>query len=57
MKAATRDYDNFYLSGNLKQDLALFKEIFKKEAAFRVKKLNSAQKNEICCANFAEKSS
>ena len=46
MGAVTADYNNTYLSGNIEKDIALFKEIFKKDAAFRVKRINS----DIKCA-------
>lgn len=50
MSALTADYENVCLSGNLEFDLAFFKKIFKKDSAFRIKKINSTQKNNVSCA-------
>ena len=39
MSGQTRDYDNIYLSGNLEEDILLFRNIFKKDAVLRIKRL------------------
>lgn len=43
MSGQISDYNNTYLSGNLEQDIALFKEIFKKDVILRVKRINSSK--------------
>lgn len=39
MSGQTSDYKDVYLSGNLSEDLYLFKDIFKKDAVLRVKEI------------------
>ena len=50
MSGRISDYENTYISGNLEEDIALFKEIFKKDAILRVKKITRAAENPIKCA-------
>ena len=46
MAGQIADYKDFLLSGSLEEDIALFKEIFKKDAILRVKRI-SARKRRI----------
>lgn len=41
MSGQISDYKNCYLSGNLKEDIAFFKEIFKKDVILRVKEISA----------------
>lgn len=50
MSGQTVDYKNVYLSGNLEEDIAFFKHIFKKDAIFRVKKICARKGVEFDCA-------
>lgn len=50
MSGQTSDYNDISLSGNLQKDLALFKEIFKKDAVLRVKQIKSRNSYNIDCA-------
>lgn len=45
-----KDYANTYLSGNLKQDVLFFKEIFKKDAILRIKNIRVSNRNHFDCA-------
>ncbi len=42
MSGQTADYKNINLSGDLEKDLTLFKEIFKKDAILRTKRINAS---------------
>lgn len=50
MSGQVSDYKNIALSGILDRDVALFKEIFKKDATLRVKKINSGGDRPLECA-------
>ena len=50
MAGLISDYKNIALSGELEKDIALFKEIFKKDAVLRVKKLKLKYGTELECA-------
>lgn len=50
MAGQISDYNNITLSGLLERDVSLFKEIFKKDTAFRIKKLKSRHGQDIECA-------
>ena len=41
MSGQTSDYKKLTLSGNLQEDIALFREIFKKDSVLRVKQIKS----------------
>lgn len=47
MSGKISDYKNTYLSGNLEEDIALFKEIFKKDAILRVKRITRSEENPL----------
>lgn len=50
MSGRTVDYENTFLSGELSKDLALFKEIFKKDCILRVKNIKSRKGERFDCA-------
>ena len=50
MAGITSDYENLYLSGNLEEDIALFREIFKKESVYRVKRIRVRKEESLECA-------
>ncbi len=50
MSGKISDYENTYLSGDLEKDIALFKEIFKKDAVLRTKKIHSPKNPNVFCA-------
>lgn len=50
MAGITRDYENLSLSGNLEEDIALFKEIFKKESVLRIKRIRVRREESLECA-------
>ncbi len=50
MNATVRNYENTTLSGNLENDLSLFKCIFKKEAVFRIKRIKVRNTVAFDCA-------
>jgi len=50
MSAQTTDYKNTYLSGELSLDVALFKEIFKKDCILRVKNIKAREGEAFDCA-------
>lgn len=50
MSGQTADYKNTYLSGDLKNDIALFKEIFKKDCILRVKNIKAREGEVFDCA-------
>lgn len=50
MSGKISDYKNTYLSGSLEEDLALFKEIFKKDAILRIKKITANKNIPLKCA-------
>jgi len=50
MSGQTKDYKNTCLSGNLKTDVALFKEIFKKDCILRIKNLKAREGEAFDCA-------
>lgn len=52
MSGLTSDYELLKISGNLKEDIALFKEIFKKDAVLRMKQLRVRSMYEYDCALF-----
>lgn len=41
MAGSVKDYENVFLSGDLEKDLNAFKEIFKNDATFRVKRISA----------------
>lgn len=43
MSGGINDYKNIYLSGNLEEDICLFKEIFKKDAVLRIKRITNGE--------------
>ncbi|MBR4100074.1 MAG: spore germination protein [Clostridia bacterium] len=50
MSGQISDYKNLYLSGSLKKDIALFKDIFKKDVILRVKEISSNNGITLNCA-------
>jgi len=50
MSGQTSDYKNVKLSGVLSRDIALFKEIFKKDAVFRIKEIKARNGYDMDCA-------
>ncbi len=50
MSGETKDYQNIFLSGRLEEDIALFKEIFKKDVILRVKRIKARNRINIDCA-------
>ena len=50
MSGQTSDYKTMLLSGRLSDDIALFKEIFKKDSVLRVKKLRTKSAQNDDCA-------
>lgn len=50
MAGQIADYENIILCGRLENDVALFKEIFKKDSVLRVKKLRVRKAAEFDCA-------
>lgn len=47
LSGQTRDYENIYLSGNLEEDILLFRNIFKKDAILRIKRLKIQNEREF----------
>lgn len=50
MKSITSDYADISISGNLENDILLFKEIFKKDATLRFKRIKVRKTESIDCA-------
>ncbi len=50
MSGQTKDYNNTYISGNLSEDVALFKEIFKKDSVLRIKYITAKKNESFNCA-------
>lgn len=50
MAAVISDYDNTYLSGNLESDLALIKDILKKDSTLRIKRVKVERHLSFECA-------
>ncbi len=50
MSGQISDYKNIFLSGNLREDISFFKEIFKKDVILRVKEISSNNGTAIDCA-------
>lgn len=50
MSSKISDYENTYISGNLEEDIVLFKEIFKKDAILRVKRITRTEDIPLKCA-------
>ncbi len=50
MSATVKSYENVTLSGKLQKDIKLFKEIFSKEAVFRVKEIKVRNRESFDCA-------
>ena len=50
MYASVKEFENVKLSGDLEKDIALFKNIFKKEAIFRVKRIKVRNTVAFDCA-------
>lgn len=50
MSGQTNDYKNTFLSGNLDEDIALFKEIFKKDCVLRIKRIKARKCEVMNCA-------
>ena len=50
MSAQTNDYSNINLSGNLEDDISLFKEIFKKDSVLRIKYIKARINEKLDCA-------
>ena len=44
------DYENINISGELEKDISLFKEIFKKDAVLRIKRLKIRREKQFDCA-------
>ena len=44
------DYNNIFLSGEIEKDIALFKEIFKKDSVLRIKRIRVRNRSEFDCA-------
>lgn len=50
MSGQTSDYKGIKLSGNLEKDISLFKEIFKKDCALRIKRIKARKCENLDCA-------
>lgn len=50
MSGSISDYKELYLSGNLKEDIAFFKELFKKDIILRVKEISARNTVNLNCA-------
>ncbi len=50
MYTSVKEFENVKLSGDLEKDIALFKNIFKKEAIFRVKRIKVRNTVAFDCA-------
>ena len=50
MSGQTHDYSNITISGDIEKDIALFKEIFKKDVVFRIKRITARKNESIDCA-------
>ena len=50
MSGQTSDYKDIKLSGKIEEDIALFKEIFKKDSVLRVKRLKARKTEKMDCA-------
>lgn len=50
MSGQISDYKNIFLSGNLREDISFFKQIFKKDVILRVKEISSNKGTPIDCA-------
>ena len=50
MSGQISDYKNIFLSGNLREDISFFKQIFKKDVILRVKEISSNNGTPIDCA-------
>jgi len=50
LKNSTSNYENIFLSGNLENDILLFKEIFKKDSTLRFKQIKVRKTESIDCA-------
>lgn len=50
MSGQIADYKNSYLSGNLKEDIAFFKDIFKRDVILRVKEISARKEVPFDCA-------
>ncbi len=50
MSGQTSDYSGIYISGELEQDISLFKEIFKKDSVLRIKRISARKELPLDCA-------
>lgn len=50
MSGQLSDYENISISGDLEKDIALFKEIFKKDSVLRIKRIKVRHSTEFDCA-------
>ena len=50
MAGQTSDYSNIFISGELEKDIALFKEIFKKDSVLRIKRIRARKSESFDCA-------
>lgn len=50
MSGQTSDYKNINLTGNLEKDIYIFQNIFKKDATFRIKRIETDFENPLKCA-------
>lgn len=50
MSGQTSDYKGVYISGELERDIALFKEIFKKDSVLRIKRIAARKELKLDCA-------
>ena len=50
MSGQTSDYSDIIISGEIEKDIALFKEIFKKDVVLRVKRLTARKAENLDCA-------
>ncbi len=50
MSGSISDYKDLYLSGNLKEDIAFFKELFKKDVILRIKEISARNIVNLNCA-------
>lgn len=54
MSGGTDDYKNYSLSGNLGKDIALFKNIFKRDAVFRIREVLIGASAAKCCLFYMD---
>lgn len=54
MSGGVKDYKNYRLSGNIIKDIAMFKEIFSRDAVIRMRKVNIGKTGVLCCLIYAD---